>query len=518
MPYQFDPNNPISDGQQRQVWNSNHPEEPVTLEGADWGVSATNPNQIAGGTHDSPSTSVSNVNGSGGDVGFNAGAADAATNAANAAAQQAYLRERLRQVEIPSMQQLDERERQRLAIEAAQQAWTQAYQMSQLSGYLPTAVPGAAPGVGGTAGAPIAGTYTTKNGQKTVAQMRAELQTAGYPQAGTADEATIAQVYGQTTGGPVAPATAPGAPGAPAGGGGLASRAQALWEATPPAQRTGERAAAIWQQIAPGLNPQEAQRIADAGRQYYITTGQVMPDDIANQHLSQITGGRVTGQTPTLEREREQNQTALQLLQLQASLRGPQDWLTYANTLQNVPGSIKQIINQVAGRYSLPTGAGAGAASVGDLVGDVTGGARGPGAGAAVQMFGQPGAGQTAPGPVNYMRAAQAAGPAAQTQSAVYPGAAPGSPVAGRATEQMPTYGQPMTHQPSTFYGGPAGGGALPLANQLPRELIAAGPTAQRMVTGAAGTLGQDPDQYWNDYLRSLPQYGGAGVRGVVRR
>lgn len=75
-------------------------------------------------------------------TGYNPQAAAAAADLAAQAAQQAYLNARLREVEIPSMRMLDERERERIRQEAARDAWQRTYQQALLSGKVPTA-PGA---------------------------------------------------------------------------------------------------------------------------------------------------------------------------------------------------------------------------------------------------------------------------------------------------------------------------------------------------------------------------------------
>jgi hypothetical protein len=137
-------------------------------------------------------------------------------------------------------------------------------------------------------------------------------------------------------------------------GQGYASAAQAAFANLPPAQRTGEAAARIWQTIVPGLSPQEAAQMNEAGHQYAAATGQVMPDAVAAQHLARITGGRVTGTgaqaTPAFQHQ--QNQDAISALTLLSNLRGPENAFAYANTLANLPDSVRQAIG--AGMQNLP--------------------------------------------------------------------------------------------------------------------------------------------------------------------
>jgi hypothetical protein len=393
--------------------------------------------------------------GGGGETGYNPGAANTALQLAQAAAQQAYLNERLRQVDIPQMQNLDARERERLAQEKARDAYNQAFQQAQL---------------------------TQQQGQLT-----------GYVQ--------------------------------PQQGQGPAGAAQAAFMALPAAQRTAEAAARIWAAQNPGLSPQDAARMAQAGHDYYAATGQVMPDAVAQQHLARITGGRVTGQTPTLPREQMQNQTMLQMLDLQSRLRGPGDWVQYMQTVQSTPPELRDVINQAAGRFRLP-GAQPGAASVGGLVNDLS---RGPGAYAAGGVYGgQPSA--AAPVPASSagrawgvsqpgMMYPQVEAPGNPSWEARNPQANPGvggAPVigpgagangSGTSYGRMPAWDPFQRPQPQT---------ALPLANQLPRSFATASPDVQDMILSPYEAAGQSKRQVVYDFEKSLPAYGGPR-RGVQR-
>lgn len=154
-------------------------------------------------------------------------------------------------------------------------------------------------------------------------------------------------------------------------GQGYASQAQQAFQNLPAAQRTGDAAARIWQNIVPGLSPQEAAAMNEAGHQYYAATGQVMPDAVAAQNLARITNNRVTGTgaSPTPEFQHQQNQDTISALTLLSNLRGPENAFAYANTLANLPDSVRQAIG--AGMQNLPLTA-RNPAQAG-LLGDVTG-------------------------------------------------------------------------------------------------------------------------------------------------
>ena len=319
-------------------------------------------------------------------------------------------------------------------------------------------------------------------------------------------------------------------------GGGAAQRAQAAWQALAPAQRTMGAATNIWQQIAPGLNPQEAAQMAQFGHDYYAATGQVMPDDIAQQHLTQITGGRVTGQADTLARQQMQNTTSVQLLDLMSRLRGPDDAFAYARTLQNVPPEMRanlQAMMQRSGiNYQGP--------GLGTVVGQITSG----------QMGGQPALQAQAAGGMaaasetdaayraraeQWAAGARAAGvpeqqigqqlaqdAARRSQTTTAPGAIQmfSAPTAGAAGQGMTATAQNAAQQAYLNAGFGAGAGAQATAPSAsaaatPRTALAAGQT----MTGqssfyqpggpAAGVtgLGQVSPQQWNNtnsYVKRL--------------
>lgn len=250
-------------------------------------------------------------------------AIDAARAVADAAAQRAYLNARLRELEIPEMQARTEAEKERLRLEAARDAWTKEYQTATLTGKTSDGQPilDAAKAIG------------VIGGVNTVDRDRLTGEQTGYT------------------------------------GQGYAASAQAAWDKLPPEQRTGDAAARIWQNVVPGLSPQEAAAMNEAGHQYYAATGQVMPDSVAAQHLARVTGGRVTGTgaAPTLDREREQNRTTIDALTMLANLRGPENAFAYANTLANIPDSIRANIQAAMGRLPVTARNPAQAGLLGDV-------------------------------------------------------------------------------------------------------------------------------------------------------
>lgn len=156
-------------------------------------------------------------------------------------------------------------------------------------------------------------------------------------------------------------------------GQGYATRAQGAYMGLAPEQRNAQSAAAIWQSIVPGLTPEEAAAMDAVGHQYYATTHQVMPDDVAAQNLARITNGRITGtgSQPTAAFQHQQNQDALSALTLLSNLRGPENAFAYANTLANLPESVRQTI--AAAQQNLPTAYGPRNPAQAGLLGDVTG-------------------------------------------------------------------------------------------------------------------------------------------------
>jgi len=309
-------------------------------------------------------------------------------------------------------------------------------------------------------------------------------------------------------------------------GQGYATRAQAAYAGLAPAQRNAANAAAIWQQIVPGLTADEAAAMDAAGHQYYATTHQVMPDDVAAQNLARITGGRITGtgSQPTAAYQHQQNQDALSALTLLSNLRGPENAFAYANTLANLPDSVRQAI--AAAQQNLPTAYGPRNPAQAGLLGDATGRT---GLGQAQTQLGgnaavaspQVGAGlPVATGPRTTMTpdlvAAQAPTPDLRT-AAVQPG----------ATQQTQSYLRmdPATQAAIGATTGTPGGAELSGGPVAARPILTAGPgvggDARTLPTpggsdfgmpagGVAGGPRTLPSPRGSDFGGTTPVYGGA--------
>jgi hypothetical protein len=101
-----------------------------------------------------------------------------------------------------------------------------------------------------------------------------------------------------------------------------------------------------------------------------------------------LTEAGVTGTyngAPTMAAINQQNQTALSLMQLQSSLRGPRNWDAYQSTFNSTPQGLKDVVGAFQGRYTLPGATGAqqqaqgGRATVAGLAGDLLSGTYGSG-------------------------------------------------------------------------------------------------------------------------------------------
>lgn len=248
-----------------------------------------------------------------------------AASAANAAVLAFLEQRRIDEIEKPELALKTEVERAQMRRDDALAVWKQAYERASLTG--------------------------TIDGQPTI---------------------RAGELTGSINGTPTLEATKQGADLTGFTGPGYAAQAQAAFERLPPEQRTPEMAATIWRNVAPGLSPQEAAQLAQAGHDYYAATGQVMPDAVAGQTLARITGGRITGTgaqaTPAYQHQ--QNQDAISALTLLSNLRGPENAFAYANTLASLPDSVRNTIGAAVSNLGLtprnPAQAG--------LLNDVTGG------------------------------------------------------------------------------------------------------------------------------------------------
>lgn len=95
--------------------------------------------------------------------------------------------------------------------------------------------------------------------------------------------------------------------------------------------------------------------------------------------LQAAAAGTASGQgTPTLARESQQQKTTNDYLTLISGLKGPQDYGSYLRTLGSTPGGMRDLVASAAGQYTPATGATSGVspagASLGGLVGDAASG------------------------------------------------------------------------------------------------------------------------------------------------
>lgn len=185
-----------------------------------------------------------------------------------------------------------------------QDLWNRALQASNLSGYMPSGNMWGGMQQGASGGAP-AGGYNTKNGAKTVEQMRAELaaQDASW---NTRSEADVLSEYGKLSGGQVTPGGSGGGQGA-GGGDPLASSNQASQQWYRDFQaRTGRAPTKEeWAQqvsMSTGMSHDNAVKAYDYWRDWQRITGKSNPSDEEwAAGLRQVQPG--LGQTRTLPGE-----------------------------------------------------------------------------------------------------------------------------------------------------------------------------------------------------------------------
>src|SRR5262245_15255412 len=199
----------------------------------------------------------------------------AANTAVNNAAQIAYYNKRL-ELDRDISLRLDEREKQRIALEAARDAATRAHQEAADTGYT--------------------GSRAAGQGQ---AVMNALNGLRSNPQYAAADGATRRQM-----------------------------------EAATVAQATG-------------IDTASASQAIERLRSLTATTGQASTPALVESVLGQTPGG---AGTPTLARETEQNRATMDALRLLSGLRGPENAFAYADTLANLPESMRQNIQAAMGR------------------------------------------------------------------------------------------------------------------------------------------------------------------------
>lgn len=265
------------------------------------------------------------------------------------------------------------------------------------------------------------------------------------------------------------------------------------------------------------------------------------------EDIDRLIGNDPSFQTPTLEREKEQNANAVSVLTLQSQLRGPDNAFAYARTLQGVPDSIRQSIGRFATNAGVAGYAGQndlGPASVGGLVRDATA---------------TPGYGVSGPGRTSYSQAGIAAGDPAigaqyaaavprygVTMSGVDPRvSAPvtnygmGRTLEGQRVDQGATTGGIDPRPPEMGGQGQMGPGTMNYQRQAtgqpvnvaanvprygaPQHLYQLSPQdwnrtnvyGQKLYLAGQEAIGRDKEAELDMYRKSLPKYGGA-ARGRI--
>ena len=97
------------------------------------------------------------------------------------------------------------------------------------------------------------------------------------------------------------------------------------------------------------------------GQQTLAAKAQEFSQKLAQQQFGLSEAG-VTGQyngAPTFAARQHQDQTAMNLMQLQSTMRGPRNWDAYQTTFNSTPQGFRDVMAGFAGRYALPGAAGA---------------------------------------------------------------------------------------------------------------------------------------------------------------
>jgi hypothetical protein len=324
-----------------------------------------------------------------GNVGANPATFGPAVDLANNASNQEYLRKRL-ELERDISLRLDEREKERIALESARDVWKQTYDRAVLTGRLD--------------GAPT---------QDAIGK-RAEI-TGYYDEGGTGHGQAVLDAV-------------------------QALRGNAQYQAADGATRRAMEAAAVVQATGGAVSGEQAAQAVDRLRSMTAATGGMSSAQLVEGVLNQVAPGRAT-----FGREKQQDQTALDALRLLSTLRGPENAFAYANTLANLPPSIRANIQASMARLPMAP--------------------RNP---AAAGLFGDVGA---QPGVAE--RARQAIGPAS----------GPFNPYAPLGSQDAPA-------TPPAVLAAPAG------ANQyLPAPLGPARQPTGPLVLNPTGSIGHDPTQ-----------------------
>jgi hypothetical protein len=355
----------------------------------------------------------------------------------------------------------------------------------------------------------MADMFNTVNGQKSVGQMQAELQQAGW---GGGED--VASAYARTTGGAVtqgAPSTttttttptAPGTPAVPVQGANVNAAQMLLSQA---------QQAAYQAYLNARLN-------LETDAQAFSQAQQAFTNHITEAGLT----GTYNGQ-PTLAAQAQQQSTANDYLKLIAGLRGPQDYGQYLKVLASTPGGMKDLVASAAGRY-VPGGGTTGVqptpVSLGGVVGQATAGA-GVGQGAApagplLQVTGtDPATGnplyQTRSGPKTEMQIYT------ELNNAGYTGA---QDITSKlqAYQTMGGGGGTASPQQAQYADYMATASGLPAPNQIsPAAYNAYTTTQKQLLSGMYEAQGFNPQDVTDLYKQSLPRYAYSGpTTGTVK-
>lgn len=396
----------------------------------------------------------------------------------NNAATIAYQTKRL-ELDRDIANRLDEREKQRLAQEAARDAANQVAERARLTGTYPDGTP-------------------TLDAQKT----RADI--TGYqPAAGAGKGQAVLDAM-------------------------TAVRANPQYQALARAAAAGDQTAAGRMQAMEAAGVQQAAGVTAEQAAAAVTQLRGMTAGAGGQQSSAATVETVLGQVApgaaTFAREQEQNRTGLEALRLLSTLRGPENAFVYANTLASMPDSIRQQIQAAMGRLPIQAQTPAQRGVLGDVgaggmvhggpvltrddPGAVGGGARTlptPGG----LDFGMPAGSPTAPGPVPGGGQVATGGPTpilrqGEPTVRIQPVMAAGAPLspAGGTPGANPLATMPVLSRPGVV---PQAGGMV-APNQLnAADVTHANPYAKSLLWAGYENQGQDPKAAEWEFLNSLP-------------
>jgi len=243
-----------------------------------------------------------------------------------------------------------------------------------------------------------------------------------------------------------------------------------------------------------GMDPGMARQAIERLRAMTASTGQPSSAQLVEQVLGQVPG------TPTLERERLQDQTATDTLRILSGLRGPENAFAYAETLANIPPSMRANIQAAMGRLPLTAQNPAQAGMLGDV------GAYGQGYPAGYGPRTAQGVSYTAEtgqAPPVYTQAGllAAPGPGVGTRVPAPAGVTPGQ----WTTTATPT-GMTATNAAYGPRTSPAVAAGMTAPSQLsPTDMSRLGLYGQKMLWGAYEHAGEDVNEVQDQYRRSLP-------------